>query len=115
RKTPQLERQQRLGLGEKLVETPAIEQVFETRRLAVGAVAMGDEDAKDGDGDVQAFLRREQHASVASKVAVPGDAAEQQAEIDARRDGFAIVDGDGGEADIVGVLEHGDLAAAIEG
>ena len=43
-----------------------------------------------------------------------GDAAEQQAEPDARLDAGAIDHLDGRKADVVGVLERGDRAAAIE-
>jgi hypothetical protein len=47
---------------------------------------------------------------------VAGDAAEQQAEPDARLDAAALLDHlDGGEADIVGILEGGDGTAAVEG
>ena len=40
--------QQRLDLGEEARMAPGIQQVFQPRLLAIRAVAMGDEDAKNG-------------------------------------------------------------------
>lgn len=44
-----------------------------------------------------------------------GDAAQHQTEPHARRDGLTLAHRDGGEADIVRILQHTDLAAAVEG
>ena len=58
---------------------------------------------------------RQQHAGVAGEIAVAGDAAELHAEIDARATPAPAADRDRGKADIVGVLQHADPAAAVEG
>ena len=54
-------------------------------------------------------------AGVAREIAVAGDAAEREAEPDARLDAETVHHLDGLEADVVGVLQHRDDAAAVEG
>jgi hypothetical protein len=44
-----------------------------------------------------------------------GDATQRQAVIDARCYGEPIADFDGGEGDVIGVFEHRDASAAVEG
>jgi len=46
---------------------------------------------------------------------VAGDAGEEEAEIDAGGNRFAVGDADGGEADVVGFVEDADGVAAVEG
>jgi hypothetical protein len=46
---------------------------------------------------------------------MPGQPAEQHAEIDALRHRLAGPDPDRGEADVVGVFQHADPPAAVEG
>src|SRR5690606_10261546 len=69
-------------MGEKLLETPSIEHILQPRLVAIGAVAMLDIDADDGIGDRRRLLGLEDHAGVAGKIAMAGDATEGQAEID---------------------------------
>ena len=59
--------------------------------------------------------RAQDHAGVAGEILVAGDAAEREAEPDAGLDAEAVPHLDRLEADVVGVLEHGDLAGAVEG
>ena len=54
------------------------------------------------------------HAGVAREVPVSRDAAEREAEPDARLDAVAVDHLDRLEADVVGVLQHRDDAAAVE-
>ena len=54
------------------------------------------------------------HAGLAREIPVPGDAAEREAKPDARLDGRARQHLDGLEADVVGVLQHRNDAAAVE-
>jgi hypothetical protein len=115
RQPQQRRRQQLLDRAEEALKPQAIEHVFEARALAVRAVALGDEDAHHGGGDRDALLRPQQHACVAGEVVMAGDAAERHAEVDAGRRRLALAHGDRGETDIVGVLEHGHGAAAVEG
>ena len=53
-------------------------------------------------------------AGLVGEVPVPGDAAQQDAEPDARLDTEAALHLHGLEADVVGVLQHGDGAGAVE-
>jgi len=93
---------------------PAVEEVLETRLLAVGAIAVFQEDAQDGVGHLHAAVGRDDDTAVAGEVAVAGDAAEAQPEPDARRDGVALPHPHRGEADVVRVLEDAHRAAAVE-
>ena len=101
--------------GQELVEAPGVEHVFQPRLVAVGAVAVLDEDADDGVGDRGRFGGLHDHAGVAREILVAGDAAERQLEPDAGFDAEAVLHHDGLEADIVGVLQHRDPAGAVEG
>jgi hypothetical protein len=49
------------------------------------------------------------------EVAVPGDAAEQHAEIDASGHGSVRTDPDSSKTDVIGCFEDGDAPAAVEG
>src|SRR5262249_58055135 len=91
-----------------------LDQVFEPRLFAVGAVAMVDENAHDRDGGVDHFVRFEQDAAVLRETAVAGEAAEPHAEIDAFRHRLPRTDPDRGEADIVRVFQNADSPGAVE-
>ena len=54
------------------------------------------------------------HAGIAREIPVAGDAAEREAEPDARLDAVPVDHLDGLKADVVGVLQHRDDAAAVE-
>src|SRR6185312_16892616 len=66
-------------------------------------------------GHLHRVVRLQIEAGRAGEVAVPGDAAEQQAEPDAGLHAGALHHVHGLEADIVGVLERSNAAAAVEG
>jgi hypothetical protein len=68
-----------------------------------------DHRGRHGDG----FFGPQEEAAVRSELAVAGDVAEENAEVDACGDAAAFVDADGDEADVVGV--GGDGAAVVEG
>src|SRR5207247_924748 len=110
----QRRRQAPFRLGEKPVETQAIEHVFEARAFAVGAVALVDEDAHDRYGHRHALLRRDDDAEVAGEIAVSGDATDRDTEVHAFRNALARCDANGVEADVVRVLKRGDRTAAVE-
>ena len=72
-----------LDLLQEFGATHAVEHVLQPRLGAVGAVAVGDEGAHHGAGDLHALVGLQQHAGLVGEVAMAGDAAELQAEIDA--------------------------------
>ena len=73
------------------------------------------EHAHHGVGHLGGVGRAHHHAGLARKVLVSGDAAEHQPEPDAPLDAEAVLHLDRLEADVVGVLERGDDAAAVIG
>ena len=79
-----------LDLGEESVEPHAIEHVLEPRALAIGAIALVDEDAHDRRRHGHALLRCDRHAEVGGEIAVTRDAAHRDAKVDARRNGVAF-------------------------
>ena len=74
-----------LDQREEFVEAHGVEHVFHPRLVAVGAVAVLDEDAHDGVGDLGRVRGLHDHAGVAGEILVAGDAAEREAEPDAGR------------------------------
>ena len=80
-----------LSLGEKLLHAPAVDEVFEAGLLAVGAIAVLGEDANHGGGDGDGLIGAEQNAAVGGKLLVAGDAAEQDAKVDAGGDALPSV------------------------
>src|SRR5690606_4294385 len=103
-----------LHCGQELVETPRIEHVFQPRLVAVGAIAVIDEDAHDRVRDRGCILGRNDDAGVAGEILVPGDAAERETKPHAGRYRRAVADLNGLEADVVGVLECRDRAGPVE-
>src|SRR5215831_9319928 len=114
RKAPWL-RQILCRRGDHLFEAPALDQVFEARLFAVGAVAVIDEDVHDSGRGRDDLARLQQHAAVLRETAVAGEAAEQHAEVNAFRHRLAGPDPDRGKADIVRVFEDADSPAAVDG
>src|SRR5258708_2908388 len=101
------------GLGQELLETPRIEQVFETCLFPVAPVAMLEIGSNDGGGNGNTFLGREEDAAVAGEILVAGDSAELHAKVNARltaRRAGAYRD----KANVVGVFERADRPAAVE-
>ena len=103
-----------LDRGEEFLEAPGVEHIFEPRLGAVGAVAVVDEDAHHGVGDLGGVVGLDDDAGIAGEILVAGDAAEHEAEPDAGLDAEAVLHLDGLEADIVGIFQHRDDAAAVE-
>ena len=103
-----------LGQREDLLQAQAVKNVFETRLVAVGAVAVIDEHPHDGVGHLGGIGRLDHDAGFAREVLVAGDAADHEPEPDAGRDAEPVLHLDRLEADVVGVLQHGDEAGAVE-
>ena len=103
-----------LDQREIFVEAHGVEHVFHPRLVAVGAVAVVDEDADDGVGHLGGVGGLDDDAGVAGEILVSGDAAEREAEPDAGLDAEAVLHLDRLEADVVGVLQHRDAAGAVE-
>ena len=76
---------------------------------------MGDEGAHHGARHFYAFLGLQQDAGLEGEIEMAGDAAELQAEVNARLEPGAAGDLARHEADVVGVLEHRHAPAAVEG
>ncbi len=103
-----------LDQRQHLVETQSVDDVFESCLGAVGTVAMIDEYAHDGVGHLGGVGGLDHHAGLAREVLVPGNAADDQPKPHAGCDLAAVLHLDRLEADVVGVLEHGNDAAAVE-
>ena len=104
-----------LGQRHDLVHAEAVDDVFQPRLVAVGAVAVIDEHAHDRVGDLGRVGRTHDHAGLAREILVAGDAAQHQPEPDAGLDAEAVLHLDRLEADVVGVLQRRHDAAAVEG
>src|SRR5580704_1477033 len=100
--------------GQEFLETPGVEDVFEPRLGAVGAVAVVDEDAHYGIGHPGGIFGLDDDAGSAGEVLMTGDAAEHELEPDARFDAEAVLHRDGLKTDVVGVFQHRDQAAAVK-
>ncbi len=100
--------------GDEFFKTPGVEYVFQARLGAIGAVAMIDKDPHHGVGHRCRLGWLDDHTSVAGKSAVAGDAAKHQPEPDARLDAVAIFYRDRLKADVIGVLQHRNDAAAVK-
>ena len=103
-----------LGQREDLLQAQAVKNVFETRLVAVGAVAVIDEHPHDRVGHLGGIGRLDHDAGFAREVLVAGDAADHEPEPDAGRDAEPVLHLDRLEADVVGVLQHGDETGAVE-
>jgi hypothetical protein len=114
REALRLEGKMLLGFRHEGIDAHAVEHVFEPRLLAIGAIAMIDEDANERERDRCALLRPQQQPRVAGEIAVAGNAAEQHAEIDSGRNRLTLAHRNRREPDVVRVLEHRDAAAAVE-
>jgi len=108
-------RQVRGRLAHRLLDAPPVDQVFEPGPPPVGAVAVRDKHSQDRVGGRDDLLGKEQHAGIAREALVAGQAAQQHAEIDARGDRLPRPDTNRGKADVVGVFQDREPAAAVEG
>ena len=100
--------------AEEFLKPPGVEDVFEPRLGAVGAVAVVDKDAHHGIRHPGGVFGFDDDAGSAGEVLMPGDAAEHELEPDTRLDAEAVLNRDGLEADVVGVFQHRYQPAAIE-
>ena len=98
-----------------LVHAPTVDQVFEPSLLAVGAIAVFAEDAHHGGGDGDGLIRPEEQSAIAGELLMAGDSAKQHAKINARGNVFAVGNAHGDEADVVGIGQHADGSAIVEG
>ena len=94
--------------SKKFLEAPGVEQIFEPRLGAVGAVAVFDEDAQDRVRDLDRFIRTNDNSRVAREILVARDAAQRETEPHARRDAMAVAHLDRLKADVVRVLQRAD-------
>src|SRR5260370_12063986 len=104
-----------LGLFEELAYAPCVYEVLQAGFLAVGAVSVFGEDADHGGGHGYGLVGAEEQAAVGGELLVTGDAAEQDAEVDAGGHVVAFGYADGDEADVVGVGYDADGASVVEG
>src|SRR5580700_8114776 len=65
--------------GEKFLEAPGVEYVFEPRLGAISAIAMLDEDTDHSVRHHGGLVRLDDDAGIASEVLVAGDAAKHEA------------------------------------
>ncbi len=100
---------------EESLEAPIIENVFETRLGAIGAIAAIDEDMADRVRDFHGVARLQDDSSVAGEILVAGDPAKRKAVIDTGLNRCAVADFHRLEADVVRVFERVDDAGAVEG
>ena len=110
----QLASQSFLDDRKKFVEAPSVEHVFQPRLVAVGTIAIFDEDAHDGVGNADGFIRLENDPGIAGEILVAGDAAERQAEIDARFNAKSFTHLDGLKGDVVGFFQRGDAPSSVK-
>src|SRR5262249_54886512 len=103
-----------LHASEEFVYAPGVEHIFEPRFGPVGAVAVVDEHPYHRICHDRCLGWLHDHAGRPGEIPVTGDAADSEPKPHARLDPEALPHGDGGEADVVGVLQHRNDAAAVE-
>ena len=103
-----------LDRSQEFFEAPRIEHIFQPRLVAVGAIAMLDEDAHDRVGNLGGVWRRDDHPGIAREIAVTGNSAERKAEPYAGLDAEPVFHHDRLKADVVGVFQNRNDAGAIE-
>src|SRR5438067_11379250 len=72
------------------------------------------EDTDNGCGYGDGLVGTQEEATVCGELAMSGDAAKQDAKVDAGRDAASFADFDGYEADVVGVGDDRDAASVVE-
>src|SRR5947209_15554828 len=95
-----------LDQPEKFLDAETVEHVFEPRLGPVGAVAVIDEDAHNGVGDLRCFGRPHDEAGLSPEIVMPGDAADGDTEPHARFYPEAVLHLDRRKTDVVRVLQH---------
>src|SRR5882724_4489303 len=76
---------------------------------------MLDKNAEHGGSDGDSLVGTKEEAAVGGELLVSGNAAEEDAEVDAGWDAVAFVDTGGDKADVVGVGNGGDGSSVVEG
>src|SRR5262249_51518390 len=109
-----------LDRRKELLQAPGIEHVLKARFGAVGAITFADEYAYDGVRDLGCVGRPHDNAGITGEVLVARDAAQHEPKPDAGIDRpfrrpRALEHFDCLEANVVSILQRGDLSTAIEG
>ena len=99
---------------DEFIDAHLLEHVFEPRLGAVGAIAVIDEHAHHRIGDQRRIRGPDDDAGVAREAAVARKSAEAKTEPDAGLKSEAVVHLHRLEADVVGILQHGNYARAVE-
>jgi len=104
-----------LGLGEKPLDAPVVDEIFEASLLAVRAIAILTEDANHGGSDRNRLVRTKKNAAIAGELLVAGDPAKEHAKVNSRRNALAISDADRDKSDVVGICNDTDSATVVKG
>ncbi len=104
-----------LEQSNELLDAHCVEHVFQSRLGAIGAISALDVEPHHGVRHDAGVLRLHEHSGFAGKIAMAGNAAQAKLEPDARRKPETVIDANRGEADVVGVLQDGNGAGAVEG
>lgn len=95
--------------------TDAVEHIFQPRPVAIGAVAEIDENADDGVSDFGRVRRLDDDVGISGEILMSGNAANTEPEPDARLGLETVLHFHGSKGDVVGLFQHCDRAAAVEG
>ena len=104
-----------LGLDEKPLAAPAVDEIFEASPLAVRAIAILTEDANHGSCDRNRLVRAKKNAAIVGELLVAGDPAKEHAKVNSRRNALAISDADRDKSDVVGIRNDTDSATVVKG
>src|SRR5579883_1162076 len=92
-----------------------IDDVLHPRLEPVRAISGIDEDAHDRVRNSRCITGFDADAGVPGEILVTGNAADAETKPDTRFDTESILHFDGGKGDVVGILEHRNLARTVEG
>ena len=99
---------------QKFGNAPAVNQVFQPCLLTVGAVPVLRKDAHHCRRHCDELVRQQQQSAICRKLFVPRDAAQQHAEVHARRNAPAIRYTHRCEANVVRIRQHGNGSAVVK-
>src|SRR6266568_7911934 len=114
-KSNQRKGQALFGLRDETVHTPAINQIFEPRLLAICAVSVFGEHTNHGGGNCHRLFRGQKQATIRGELLVPRDSAKQDAEVHACWNISTFTNSRGNETDVVCVRNNADGPAVVEG
>src|SRR5437899_2184386 len=97
-----------LCLFEKAISTPVVDEVFEARFLAIRPAPMLTEDADHRRGYGHSLFLTQQYPRVRSKLAMPCDTAQKNAEVNTCGNGAPFAYAHTHETDVVGVSKNRD-------